>query len=250
MPGSTNATLNQLHRAIGEFPLTFAKTVTFGQRPTRERVPKINNGTASLLHLKCGPVAVTCHHVISHYKSRIEAGELCTFQIGGCRIDVLSQCISDSQDADLAVIGLTEEQAGKIVTGGWMGSHFFMPVSWPPGDVNGGDDVVFGGYPGQWRTAVDYDTLEFGGYSQCSLVSDVGSISFICECKREHWINVSGERDVESLTEYGGISGGPAFVWRNLHWDFAGIVREYMPGSDAVRVAHAGLISPTGAITI
>ena len=243
-----NVILGPLGREIGNFPLRFAKSVMFGGRPSREALTKINSGSASLLQLDCGPVAVTCHHVVQCYRERLEAGEQCVFQIGSCRIDPLAQCISESQGVDLAVLDLTWEQAAKITGDGWMGSQFFSPKTWPPEPVEVEEDVAFGGFPGQWRKMLDHDSLEFASYSQCTLVSDVANDSFICQGRREFWVNRSGLRDVESLKDYGGISGGPAFVWRKLHWDFAGVVREYFPHSDAVRIAHAELISSNGTI--
>lgn len=220
----------------------------FGERPTRYARTKINNGTASLVRLDCGPVAVTCNHVLEEYRKRETAGEQLLFQIGGCLIDPSSQCISASREADLAVLALTREQSERIVQDGWIGSEFFVPVAWPPDLVAAGEDVVFGGSPGQWREAQDHESLEFASYSQGTCVSDVGINSFMCVCRREFWVKASGLRDVDSLTDYGGLSGGPAFVWRNLHWDFAGVVREHLPNTDAIRIAHARLIASDGTI--
>jgi hypothetical protein len=129
-----------------------------------------------------------------------------------------------------------------------MGSQFFLPRTWPPRRVEVGEDVAFGGFPGQWREVLDYDSLEFASYSQGTLVSDVAKDSFVCECKREFWVSRSDRREVESLENYGGISGAPAFVWRSLHWDFAGVVFEHWPMTDVVRIAHAGLIASNGTL--
>jgi hypothetical protein len=247
MPPETNVTLGE---AVGNFPLRFAKAVMFGEGPSREAQSKINSATASLLQLECGPVAVTCRHVLEAYRERLKGGETCLFQIGGCRIDPSTQCISESQEADLAVLALTQEQSGRIVQGGWIGSQFFSPVAWPPKRVAGGEDVVFGGFPGQWQVTLDYDYLEFASHGQGSRVSDVGFVSFICECRREFWVNTSRLRDVDSLANLGGISGGPAFVWRSLHWDFAGVVREYSQDNHVVLIAHGGLIGANGIIDL
>ena len=107
MPDKTstgmNVTLGPLGQMIGNFPLRFAKAVTFGQRPAREARAEINSTTASLLQLDCGPVAVTCYHVVKAHRERLKAGERCLFQIGGCRIDPSMQCISESSQADLGV---------------------------------------------------------------------------------------------------------------------------------------------------
>src|SRR5262249_43083531 len=157
------------------------------------------NGTATLLQLDCGSVAVTCYHVLKCYKQRRDAGENCLCWIGECRIDPVSQCIAMSEGADLAVLGLTDAQRQQMTTAGSIGAQFFVPTAWPPKRVAAGEDVVFCGFPGQWRLRLDFDSLEFASYSQGSRVSDVSNNSFICECRREFWQSESGKRSVDSL---------------------------------------------------
>jgi hypothetical protein len=106
---------------MGKFPLIFAKAVMFGENPSRHRPARINNGTACLLKLSCGAVAVTCYHVIDFYRKRLKAGDDCLFQIGECRFDPLSQLLSASPDADLAVLRLSDAQAREVTRGGLIG---------------------------------------------------------------------------------------------------------------------------------
>jgi hypothetical protein len=105
------AAAGPLGESMGKFPLIFAKAVMFGESPSRHRPARINNGTAFLLELSCGPVAVTCYQVIDFYWKRLKSGEDCLFQIGECRFDPLSQWLSASPDADLAVLKLSDAQA-------------------------------------------------------------------------------------------------------------------------------------------
>jgi trypsin-like peptidase len=243
------AATGPLGREFGKFPLQFAKPLLFGEYPSRQRPSRINNGTASLLRLDCGPVAVTCHHVIDYYRERLKSGERCLFQIAGCRFDPLDQLISESSAVDLAVLRLTQEQADKVLTWGSLPSQFYTPVSWPPPSPLEGDDVLFSGYPGKWRTTQDYDSVQFASYTGGHRVTAVGTRSFISEVDQEHSAKTIYLGGLNDLTEFGGMSGGPVFVLRKLNLEFVGIVREYSPDREAFHFTHAGLIDSDGNIT-
>lgn len=247
---SRKSATSPLGRELGKFPLQFAKPVLFGEYPSRQRPSKFNNGTASLLRLNCGPIAVTCHHVIDYYRERLKSGERCLFQIAGCRFDPLDQLISESSEVDLAVLALTETQADKVLTWGSLVSQFHSPASWPPQSPLEGDDVLFAGYPGKWRTTLDYDSLQFASYSGGHRVTAVGTRSFICEVDERHSITTIYLDGLNDLTEFGGMSGGPVFVLRKLNLEFVGIVREYSPDRYAFHFTHAGLIGSDGQITV
>jgi hypothetical protein len=103
--------------------------------------------------------------VIDFYRKRLSAGEDCLFQIGECRLDPLSQLLSESADADLAVLRLSEAQAREVTRDGPIGSQFFQPASWPPAPVAEGDYVAFDGFPGQWRNVLDFDSLGFESFT-------------------------------------------------------------------------------------
>jgi hypothetical protein len=247
---SRKAAAGPLGLEFGKFPLQFAKPVFFGEYPSQQRPSKVNNGTVSLLQLACGPVAVTCDHVVDYYRNRLRSGERCLFQISGCRFDPLDQLMSESPDADLAVLTLTDKQAESVLKWGSHPSQFHVPVSWPPPPPLEGDDVLFGGYPGKWRTVLDYDSLQFDSYSCGHRVTAVGMRSFICEVDQQYSAKTLYIEGLDDLTDFGGMSGGPVFVLRNLNLEFVGIVREYSADRDAFLFTHAGLIGSDGQITV
>jgi hypothetical protein len=51
------------------------------------------------------------------------------------------------------------------------------------------------------------------------------------------------------LKELGGLSGGPAFVDRGLHFEFAGIIYQHSPEFDILLLRPAGLIQADGSIS-
>jgi hypothetical protein len=115
-----------------------------------------------------------------------------------------------------------------------------------------GDYVAFGGFPGQWRNVLDFDALEFASFSSgATRVTSVGKLSFIYEFAREFWVKSFHYKGMEdSFAEFGGLNGGPAFILRQLHWDFVGIIHQYSPDSDALYFRHAGLIRSDGQVIL
>jgi len=239
-----------LGQEMSKFPLRFAKMILFGDLPSPREPATINNGTASLVDLGNGPLAITCSHVIAAFRERLRAGRPSLFQIGNCRLDPLAQLISESDDFDLAVIGLRDDQAKEITSDGEIGSSFFRPVSWPPKPVAQGDFIAFGGFPGQWRTQLDLDALEFGTYSVGSSgVTTVGDNYFVSQFEREYWVQVLNNKGPEHLSELGGLSGGPAFVQRGLGFDFVGVIYEFSSNYELIYLRHSELIGSDGQIT-
>lgn len=238
-----------LGQEMSKFPLRFAKAVLFGDLPSARAVARINNGTASLVDLGNGPLAITCSHVIASFRERLREGRPGLFQIGNCRLNPLSQLISESEDLDLAVIGLRGEQAKEITGDGEIGSSFFRPVYWPPEPVSQGDSIAFGGFPGQWRTQLDFDALEFGTYSiGASGVTTVGDGYFVSQFEREYWVKSLNNRGVDHLAGLGGLSGGPAFVQRGLRFDFVGVIYEFSSNYELLYLRHSGVIGTDGQI--
>jgi len=234
---------------MAKFPLRFAKPTFFGDIPRNNTSAKINNGTVSLINFGDGPLAITCFHVLTPYKDKIGKGEKCLFQIGACRLDPLKQLISESEELDIAVIRLTEKQANEITNDDMIGSSFFQPTSWPPQPILKDEYVIFGGFPGKWRTQLATAALEFGTYSSGgSRVVTIGDTYFITQFERECWIQTLGAKDAINLTEIGGLSGGPAFVSRGLRFDFVGIIYQFSSNFELLYFRHSNILKSDGQI--
>jgi hypothetical protein len=238
-----------LGREMSKFPLRFAKAILFGDLPSPHAPARINNGTASLIDLGNGPLAITCSHVITSFRERLRQGRPSVFQIGNCRLNPLSQLISEDKNLDLAVIGLRDDQAKEITEDGEIGSSFFRPISWPPKPVAKGDFITFGGFPGQWRSQLDSDALEFGTYGiGASGVTTVSDAYFVSQFEREYWVPVLDNRGTDHLADLGGLSGGPAFIQRGLGFDFVGVIYEFSWNYELLYFRHSGFICIDGQI--
>jgi hypothetical protein len=238
-----------LGEKLSKFPMLFAKAALIGERPKKNSFTKINNATVTLVNLGSGPIMITCYHVLEGYRELINGCESAWFQVGDVDLNPLEQLIAESKRLDLATIKLTDSQANDIVRGGEIGSCFFKPSIWPSPSLNEGDFVAFGGFPGQWRERWAFDEIVFPSFSSGACrVAQVSDDRFACQFEREYWITVFNIDNREHLHDLGGMSGGPAFIHRGIHWDFIGIIYEFSSSFDIMYLRPAHLIYRDGSI--
>lgn len=238
---------NELARELSAFPIRFSEPVYFGAPPSGGLVSGLRNGTATILNLGSGPIAVTCSHVLACYRKLLAESPATTFQVGNLKLDPLPRIRSEDANLDLAIIDLegcdlAMMQQGKVVESG-----VFQPTRWPPPPLEPGEFVAVGGFPGVWRDQVAPDRIHYDSFSLgATKVTTVHEDYFVCQFEREHWVASHEEhRDVRKL---GGISGGPAFIYRTLYAEFVGICYEFSEDFDLLYVRPASLLGPDGTI--
>jgi len=233
-----------LGKCFGEFALPYTAAALVADLSQRD--PQLYNGTATLLELGSKKVAITCAHVLEKYTDLRRSERKAIFQIGNIKLDPISQLIAEDHKTDLATILLSDEQAGVMEKNG---RQFFLPVSWPPGLIKEGDWVALGGYPGILRKQVSWNELDLIGYSVgATPVTSVTEEKLGCRFERERWVwgyRSEGMREPENL---GGLSGGPAFILRQLHWELAGIMFEFSASFDIMFLRPAHMIHENGSI--
>jgi hypothetical protein len=240
-----------LGEKMGKYPLLFAKVAFFGQRPLRQQRIDINNATVTLVDLDHGPIAITCQHVIEGFREKQKEKNGVIFQLGSVVLDPIEQLIDENKYLDLATIRLTEKQAKTVADDGEIGSCIFKPSSWPPPLINEGEFVAFGGFPGSIRSVQSLNELVFGSWSSGgSKICSVSEFRFVSAFEREYWIKSFGEKNHVDLKALGGMSGGPAFIKRKIHWDLVGVVSEYHENYDAVVFASLKSIRRDGTIEL
>lgn len=100
-----------------KYPLKFAIPACFGVRPQSGKPATVNSGTASLVRIGGQLFALTCSHVLEGYRKCLAKGD-CSFQLGNCELDPLSQLKGENAKLDYALIGLTEAQGKEIAKPG------------------------------------------------------------------------------------------------------------------------------------
>jgi len=238
-----------LGEKLAKFPLLFSKPAFFGRRPSKTRKGRIRNGSVTLVDLGAGPRAITCQHVIARYRRMRKCSNKILFQIGHVELDPLAQLIDEDSRIDLATIRLTPDQAKTLTSDGEIGSCVFKPKAWPSPLLMKGEFVAFGGFPGALRTAVSFDEIEFGSWScGASEISSVSEYQLISAFDREYWVKSFGAEHRMDFTALGGMSGGPAFIYRGLYWDFVGVVRAYNANYDTIFFSSSRALHADGTI--
>ena len=173
-----------------------------------------------------GRFIVTNVHVIRGFEG-LQTHPRARLQIGDA--DPISPRVIDRDDKlDLAILDATVLLPEDIEE---RGNHIpfllIRPVRWPIQRVQLGEWICFGGWPQQYRTGSDGERIITNGSWSLSAteVTEVGEDRFFCVLNRESWIESFGEIAGESLTQdLGGLSGSPAFVLRDLAFEFVGIL--------------------------
>lgn len=239
-----------LGQQMAKFPLRFAKAAVFGRRPFRDSLPDVRNGTVALIDFGRGPIAITCSHVLEGYREWLKKDGEAMFQIGNLEINPLENIIDEDEKLDLATIKLDQAGLQKIVGREEIGSSSFRPVSWPPKDVKEGEYILFGGYPGLWKSHFSGTEIVFDSFSSgASAVTSVGPDYMICQFEREYWTYGFNLRNPEDLHDLGGLSGSPVFILRDLHFEFVGIVYQFSQKFDLMYIRPSKFVREDGTIS-
>ena len=93
---------------------------------------------------------------------------------------------------------------------------------------------------------IEFDSFSVGA----TKVTDVSVKSIVCLLEREYWIHPAGHERALRLFSFGGLSGGPAFIFRSIISEFVGIIYEYSKNYDYFLLSRVNSIEKDGKIAI
>lgn len=79
-----------------------------------------------------------------------------------------------------------------------------------------------------------------------SPVTSVNPDRLSCVFERELWVKNFGSKEGMELNALSGLSGGPAFIHRGLHFDFVGVIYQFSPTWDILFLRPSTLIGADG----
>lgn len=241
--------LNAMNEQVAKFPMRFAKAIIIGSQPSPDRPARVSTGTATLVQLPIGAVAITCDHVVREALAAQAVDSDTLFQIGDAVVELRKQLIDSNQERDIAIIGIADSQLDALLAGDGIGTSLFAPVTWPPPRPTEQDYVAFGGFPGSLREVASFQDLVFGTWSSgASKVDSSNERHFATLFQRDNWEKAYGTTKHLTLAELGGMSGGPVFILRDFYWDLVGIVKEYHEAYDLMFFATLACVGPDGII--
>mgnify|MGYP003113028971 CR=1 FL=1 len=219
--------LSNLGRELNRHPFFFCVPIQLTAQESGKN--ESFSGTLTLLRIDEGKnVGVTCYHVIDKYIDLLGADSEAILVIAGVKFDgVLDRLIDHSVSNDIAIIDLSDFPPLKDIGLG-ITPQFCEPPRWPPYSLAEEQVTTLGGFPGQWRIEKGKKHFEYATFGIAGeLVSDVRDTSFKVSLVDDRHLKTDlGHKTFNDLVHYGGLSGCPVFVQRELFVEIVGIVRE------------------------
>lgn len=219
-----------IHEQIGNYALKYVIPFAFGYGPDPDNYI-FNSGTATLINLGGGPLALTCEHVATPFrefrelnKSKINA----ELYIGGAT-GVDRKIIAWDEALDIATLQLTEDELTKIPYGqNVCGTDFINKVY--TGPIKEGDEIVFVGFPSEssWRYKNKSNNLfSFHSCICFTVVASVNEDYIICQADYIRYESKYNQK-LALTDDPTGMSGGAAFLARingtRFSCEFIGVV--------------------------
>lgn len=239
----------KLYTERARFPLRSSSSLVLwaDRGELNERV--LHSATMTLIELDV-PIGLTCVHVLAEFERLTAAHGRAGCQLGNVDFPLAANLIEANEDLDVATFSLEGVDLGKVHSGAPKGFGIHVPPNWPPRCASEGDRTSLGGFPGRFRREEGDRGLVFPTFSVYGTpvaVSEPDRI--LVRFEREYWVAAEGDLEVARSTKaLGGLSGGPVFVERNLHFEFAGIATDFSPSFDLLRCCPATVIGIDGKI--
>lgn len=237
----------KLSREMVRFSLKFCNACYFGN-PSDENV-KVNSGTMTLVNYCGEQFGITNFHVVDAYRERLRNESDIEFYIGNSPINLDKALIDEDKDLDLCTLNLSAYEEGCFGSNGEIPTHFYELGDFSTGDVKKGDFVLFGGFPGVWRTRPETNHLIFDSLSSGSTeVSEVTHRNIRCELALEKCVVTLNKQQNEFPDNLGGLSDGPVFLHK-IHtsgistFKLIGLIYEYMEEYDSIIIRPLSFIN-------
>ncbi|WP_394230553.1 hypothetical protein [Shewanella colwelliana] len=237
----------KLSKEMVKFPLRFCNACYFGN-PADHGV-KINNGTMTLVRYKGERFGITNYHVVDAYRDRQRNESDIDFYIGNARIELGETLFDEDKELDLCVLYLDGYDEKEFSSDGEIPTHFYEIDDFTLGNLKEGGFVLFGGFPGVWRSRPKSNHLIFDSLSSGSTeVTEVTSRNIRCELSLEKCLVTLEQHHKEFPENLGGLSGGPVFL-NQVHssgistFKLIGFIYEHMAEYDSIMVRPLSFIN-------
>ena len=217
------------------------KTGSFGLR----------NGSAFLIELGQGVLAITAAHVFREYCENRRTAQAIVCQIGNALFDPASRLIECNDDLDIATFRMSAEMVGQI-------DKPIVPAdppNWAPLNPAEKEFAFFAGFPAQSRGMTPTGRM-FAAvpYFAMPPITRVTDRQITCRFERDKMIDFSGSGLPPQGYDIGGVSGGPMLMPtltdQGIVWRFAGVIVEAAAGVlfEQIVAVRGIFIQPTGRI--
>ena len=210
-------------------PIIFGPPAWFGG--------EVRGATGCVVQLRSQFFVITASHVLKGYESLAQDDPTAVWQVGQYRFEPVSRIAWRDHKVDVVLLELSASEASSVGT-----SVASAPYGWPPPAPSKGHLVLISGYPKSLRQTDSPGRVGSGAISTLLEVGPAGDSYFYCEIQRGELISFNEEPVPPEDTDYGGWSGSPVFLVRNLAYPLVGIVSEFQGSLGLLRVAALAAI--------
>jgi hypothetical protein len=211
----------------------------------------LRNGSAFLVELGQGILAVTAAHVFREYCHNRRTAQAIGCQLGNALFDPKANLIDCNDDLDIATFRIRKEMVGQIDKPVIPAE----PSSWAPLNPAEKEFAFFAGFPAQSRgmtpTGRMFATVPYFAMPPIASITDR---QITCRFERDKMIDFSGSGLPPQGYDIGGVSGGPMLMPtltdQGIIWRFAGVVIQAAAGElfEQVVAVRSTFVQPTGRI--
>ena len=194
-------------------PLIIAPPVGLGE---------VKGATGSILKLAAEYYLLTASHVLAGYERRIREGENVYWQFGRLPpFDPRPRIVWRDPQADILVLRLEEDEVRNVGK-----CRISIPSSWPPPAPEPENLLLLAGYPAAIRE-VDARRIGSGPFSTLLRVASAGDDYCNCEIVHRDLVSFGDTPPPPARTDFGGISGAPAFLLRPDNCLLVGVITDH-----------------------
>jgi hypothetical protein len=211
----------------------------------------LRNGSAFLIDLGRGILAVTAAHVLREYCENKRTAQAIGCQLGNALFDPEAHLIDCNDDLDIATFRISAKMLGQI-------DKPILhpdPPNWASLNPAENEFAFFAGFPAQGRGITPTGRM-FAAvpYFAMPPITRVTDRQITCRFERDKMIDFSGSGLPPQGYDIGGVSGGPMLMPtltdHGIIWRFAGVIVEAAAGAlfEQVVAVRATFIQPNGRI--
>lgn len=235
LPEEEQVRIVALGRAVADDLRRYVVQLLIGPSLAVEASGEVNHASGVVASVGDRRLLITADHVVRKYQQRLEQEEHLIFQAGNARFDPVERVVWRSQEEDLAFLEVSDHDIGMINR-----IPYRVAAPWPTPFPAHEKWLCIWGHPVEFRqrpSPAIVDLTVVGGLME---VTSRGERNLKCVFQRDTLVAVVGDEVPPADTQFGGMSGGPAFLMhgegQQATHELVGIVTDHSPAFDLLQV--------------
>lgn len=194
----------------------------------------VNHATGVIVEIGGQEILVTADHVLAEYENRLLQESSLVFQVGNAAFNPLERVLWRSSTEDLAFVELNDRDL-KVI--GRLPYRVLSP--WPLVVPDSENWLCIWGHPVEFRQRPARDIVDLTLVGGLMRITSRGIRNLKCVFDRDSLVAAVGNEVPPPETNFGGMSGGPAFLMDESDppgHTLVGIVTDHSPLFDMLQI--------------